>query len=58
MKPESMASLDSDYSLGMRHLGLDVFGARYRHVRHRSPDGLAEVCPCLSSFLCLFFLPV
>ncbi|GFZ12235.1 RING/U-box superfamily protein [Actinidia rufa] len=42
MKPESMASLDSDYSLGMRHSGLDVFGARYRHVRHRSPDGLAE----------------
>ena len=54
MKPESLSSLDSDYSLGMRHSGLDVFGARYRHVRHRSPDGLAEVCLCLSSF---FLLP-
>ncbi|PSR84705.1 E3 ubiquitin-protein like [Actinidia chinensis var. chinensis] len=51
VKPESMSSLDSDYYLGMRYSGLDVFGARYRHVRHRSPDGLAEIMMLQNSLM-------
>ncbi|KAI8528657.1 hypothetical protein RHMOL_Rhmol12G0164400 [Rhododendron molle] len=45
VRPEPMPSLDSEYAFGMRHSGLDVFGARnpyHHHVRHRSPDSLDE----------------
>lgn len=55
MRPEPMPSLDSEYAFGMRHSGLDVFGARnlyHHHVRHRSPDNLEEVCPYVS-FMCV-----
>ncbi|GFS32367.1 RING/U-box superfamily protein [Actinidia rufa] len=51
VKPESLSSLDSDYFLGMRYSGLDVFGARYRHVRHQSPDGLAEIMMLQNSLM-------
>lgn len=45
VRPEPMPSLDTEYAFGMRHSGLDVFGARnpyHHHVRHRSPDRLEE----------------
>ena len=41
---EHISFHDSDPTIGMMRPGSDVFGPRYyRHVRHRSPEGLAEV---------------
>ncbi|KAF7124522.1 hypothetical protein RHSIM_Rhsim12G0141500 [Rhododendron simsii] len=53
VRPEPMPSLDSEYAFGMRHSGLDVFGARnpyHHHVRHRSPDSLEELESVFDSF--------
>lgn len=48
--PEAFSFLDSDSVFVSTHSEPDVFGARYnRHVRHPSPDGLAEVCPSFKS---------
>ncbi|KAF7134901.1 hypothetical protein RHSIM_Rhsim08G0130200 [Rhododendron simsii] len=45
MNPEPMSFMDSDHYFVMRRSELDVFGSRYhRHIRHPSPEGLAEVC--------------
>lgn len=44
MNPEPMSFMDSDRYFEMRCSELDVFGSRYhRHIRHPSPEGLAEV---------------
>ncbi|KAA8542744.1 hypothetical protein F0562_023896 [Nyssa sinensis] len=52
VNPEHMLFLNSDHALGMACPGLDVFGARYhRHVRHRSPEGLAEIMMLQSSLV-------
>ncbi|KAA8541291.1 hypothetical protein F0562_025254 [Nyssa sinensis] len=52
VNPEHMPFLDSDHALGMARPGSDVFGARYhRHVRHRSPEGLAEMMLLQSNLL-------
>uniref|UniRef100_A0A5B7APM5 RING-type E3 ubiquitin transferase n=1 Tax=Davidia involucrata TaxID=16924 RepID=A0A5B7APM5_DAVIN len=52
VNPEHIPFLDSDRALGTARHGLDVFGARYhRHVRHRSPEGLAEIMMLQSSLL-------
>ncbi|CAK9136936.1 unnamed protein product, partial [Ilex paraguariensis] len=41
--PEDFSFLDPDPAFGMPHSRLDLFGSRHhRHVRHRSPEGLAE----------------
>lgn len=45
MNSESLSFLDSDFAFAPPRPYLDAFGPRYyRHVRHPSPDGLAEVC--------------
>ncbi|XP_052179311.1 uncharacterized protein LOC127792775 [Diospyros lotus] len=50
VNPEAISLLDSDHSFGMT--GFDVFGSRYhRHVRHPSPEGLAEIMMFQSSLL-------
>ncbi|KAK9278501.1 hypothetical protein L1049_028067 [Liquidambar formosana] len=50
--PEHISLLDFDSAFGPTHSGSDVFGARYyRHVRHRSPEGLAEILMLQSSLL-------
>ncbi|KAI8528656.1 hypothetical protein RHMOL_Rhmol12G0164400 [Rhododendron molle] len=54
VRPEPMPSLDSEYAFGMRHSGLDVFGARnpyHHHVRHRSPDSLDEILMLQNSMM-------
>ncbi|KAG5522573.1 hypothetical protein RHGRI_034658 [Rhododendron griersonianum] len=54
VRPEPMPSLDSEYAFGMRHSGLDVFGARnpyHHHVRHRSPDNLEEILMLQNSMM-------
>ncbi|KAL6973584.1 RING-type E3 ubiquitin transferase [Sarracenia purpurea var. burkii] len=52
VKPELISSLDSYYSFGIPHPGLDVFGARYRsHARYRSPDEFEEIMMLQQSLL-------
>ncbi|KAI8542828.1 hypothetical protein RHMOL_Rhmol08G0169700 [Rhododendron molle] len=47
VNPEPMSYMDSDRYFEMRRSELDVFGSRYhRHVRHPSPEGLAEGLHC------------
>lgn len=49
---EHISFHDSDPTIGMMRPGSDVFGPRYyRHVRHRSPEGLAEIVLFESNFL-------
>ncbi|EOY21128.1 RING/U-box superfamily protein, putative isoform 2 [Theobroma cacao] len=44
VNPETLSFLDSDSALISAHPEPDFFGARYyRHVRHPSPEGLAEI---------------
>jgi len=46
VNPEPISFLDSDSDYVPTLPGSEVFGTRYyRHVRHPSPEGLAEVCP-------------
>ncbi|KAH7549361.1 hypothetical protein JRO89_XS13G0019800 [Xanthoceras sorbifolium] len=53
VNPESLSFLDSDFPSVPPRPELDVFGPRYyRHVRHPSPDGLAEVRAFVDS-ICL-----
>ncbi|XP_057952557.1 uncharacterized protein LOC131146788 [Malania oleifera] len=50
--PEHIPLLDPDSAFGRMHPGSDIFGARYyRHVRHHSPEGLAEIMLFQSSLL-------
>lgn len=50
--PEAFSFLDSDSVFVSTHSEPDVFGARYnRHVRHPSPDGLAEIMMLQNSLL-------
>ncbi|XAR67542.1 hypothetical protein NMG60_11002334 [Bertholletia excelsa] len=52
VNPETMPFIDSDHSFGMTHSGWDIFGPRYhRHIRHHSPDGLAEIMMLQSTLL-------
>lgn len=52
MNPETLPFLDTDAAFVASYPESEVFGSRYyRHVRHPSPDGLAEVCPLLKVFL-------
>lgn len=47
VNPEPISFLDSDSDYVSSRPGLEVFGTRYyRHARHPSPEGFAEVCPC------------
>lgn len=56
MNPETLSFLDTDPVFVTSHPEPRVFGRRYyRHVRHPSPDGLAEVCQFLIDFF-LFVL--
>lgn len=46
VNPEPISFLDSDSDYVPTLPGSEVFGTRYyRHARHPSPEGLAEVCP-------------
>ncbi|KAL5815544.1 hypothetical protein ACOSQ4_026185 [Xanthoceras sorbifolium] len=52
VNPESLSFLDSDFPSVPPRPELDVFGPRYyRHVRHPSPDGLAEIMMFQNSLL-------
>lgn len=47
MIPEPISFLDSDPDYISTLPRSEVYGTRYyRHARHPSPDGLAEVCSC------------
>ncbi|KAK3019102.1 hypothetical protein RJ639_002712 [Escallonia herrerae] len=49
---EEISFFDTDPAIGRSRPRLDVFGSRHhRHVRHRSPDGLAEIVMLQSSLL-------
>ncbi|XP_058228320.1 uncharacterized protein LOC131336477 [Rhododendron vialii] len=49
---EPMSFMDSDSYFEMRRSELDVFGSRYhRHIRHPSPEGLAEMMMLRSSIM-------
>jgi hypothetical protein len=51
VNPEPVSFLDSEPDYVSTRPGLEVFGTRYyRHARHPSPEGLAEVCIC---FICV-----
>lgn len=42
---EDISFFDAESEFVSSRPQLDVFGSRlHRHVRHRSPEGLAEVC--------------
>lgn len=67
VNPEPVSFLDSEPDYVSTRPGLEVFGTRYyRHARHPSPEGLAEVCICFICvlsiwfsggwFICFFFL--
>lgn len=57
VNPETFSFLDSDSAFISTRPESNFFGARYcRHVRHPSPDGLAEVCPCFCGLLYIFQL--
>lgn len=44
MSPDTISFLDSEPEFLISRPGSEVFGSRcYRHVRHASPEGLAEV---------------
>lgn len=46
MNHEAISFCDAEPDLGMSRPRLDVFNSRHhRHLRHPSPEGLAEVCP-------------
>ncbi|XP_031254161.1 E3 ubiquitin-protein ligase MBR1 [Pistacia vera] len=50
--PDSLPFPDSDPAFGFGRPELDVFGPRYyRHLRHPSPDGLAEIMMLQNSLL-------
>lgn len=54
VNPESLSFLDSDFAFAPPpRPDLDVFGPSryYRHVRHPSPDGLAEIMMLQNSLL-------
>ncbi|KAK2647953.1 hypothetical protein Ddye_015442 [Dipteronia dyeriana] len=52
VNPESLSFLDSDFTFAPPRPVLDVFGPRYyRHLRHPSPDGLAEIMMLQNSLL-------
>lgn len=45
VNPETLSFLDTDPAFVTSRSEPEVFGTRYyRHVRHPSPDGFAEVC--------------
>ncbi|MBA0604457.1 hypothetical protein Godav_017116, partial [Gossypium davidsonii] len=49
VNPETLSFLDSDSAFISSRPEPDFFGSRYyRHARHPSPEGLAEVCPHLT----------
>lgn len=51
VNPEGISFFDAEPEFGTSHPQLDVFGSRLRrHVRHPSPEGLAEVCSQIYSF--------
>lgn len=46
MNHEAVSFCNAEPDPGMSGPRLDVFNSRpHRHVRHPSPEGLAEVCP-------------
>ncbi|KAF2325769.1 hypothetical protein GH714_039496 [Hevea brasiliensis] len=52
VNPETLSFLDTDPAFVTSRPGPEVFGSRYyRHVRHPSPDGLAEMMMLQNSFM-------
>lgn len=46
MNHEPISFCDAEHDPGMSRPRLDVFSSRRQHhVRHPSPEGIAEVCP-------------
>lgn len=46
--PKAISFSDAEPEFGMSRRRLDAINSRHhRHVRNRSPEGLAEVCPHL-----------
>ena len=57
VNPDAISFSDTEPEFGMSRPQLDIFNSRHhRHVRNRSPEGLAEVCSQLRYSLIMHLL--
>lgn len=56
MSPDTTLFLDSDPEFVPERPGSEIVGTRYyRHVRHPTPEGLAEVCCSIDALFIVYF---